>query len=137
MADTLLLQNLPLAIAIALAAYAWYRTGFRTPGLLHLAAPTTRRLVVAVGWILVVAITAKSIGSLLGDGRVAIANSGQMYAYRTREPLLFWGEIAGEMLLVGGIGALLINLGRRPAPVSTHDANAPNESVVKRASVVA
>jgi hypothetical protein len=115
MANTLLLQNLPPAIAIALAAYAWYRTGFRTPGLLHLAAPTTRPLVVAFGWILVVAITAKSIGGLFGDGRVALASSGQMYAYRTREPMLFWGEIAGEMPLVGGIGALLIHSGRRPA----------------------
>ena len=115
MRNTLLLENLPLAIAIAIAAYAWHRAEFRTPKILHLAAPTTRRIVVAFGWTLVVAITVKSIGGQFGDGRVAIAKSGQMYAYRAREPLLFWGQIAGEMLLVGGTGAVLIALGRRPA----------------------
>ena len=115
MRHTLLLENLPLAIAIGLAAYAWYRTGFRTPRALRLGAQTSRRIVVTVGWTLVVAITVKSIGGFFGDGRVAIAKSGQMYAHRTREPMLFWGEIIGEMLLVGGTGALLILLGRRPA----------------------
>ena len=115
MRNTLLLENLPLGIAIAVGAYAWYRTGFRTPRVLRLAAPTTRRIVVAFGWTLVVAITIKSIGGFFGDGRVAIAKSGQMYAHRTREPKLFWIEIAGEMLLVGGIGALLVVLARRPA----------------------
>ena len=99
---------------MAVGTYIWYRMGFRTPRALHLAAQTTRRIVVAFGWTLVVAITVKSIGGFFGDGRVAIAKSGQMYAYRTRDPMLFWGEIAGEMLLVGGTGALLILLGRRP-----------------------
>jgi hypothetical protein len=113
MRNTLLLENLPLAIAIALGACAWYRTGFRTPGALRLSARTTRRIVIAFGWALVVAITIKSIGGFFGDGRVAIAKSGQMYAHRTRDPMLFWGQIAGEMLLVGGTGALLIFLGRR------------------------
>ena len=111
----LLLENLPLAIAIAVGAYGWYRTGFRTPKALRLAANTPRRILVAFGWILVVGITAKSVGGLFGDGRVQIAQSEPMYAYRTREPMLFCGEIAGEMLMVGGTGALLILLGRRPA----------------------
>lgn len=114
MRNTLLLENLPLAIAVAVGAYAWYRTGFRTPGVLRIPVQTIRRIVVAFGWTLVVAITLKSIGGQFGDGRVAIAKSGQMYAYRAREPLLFWGQIAGEMLLVGGNGALLILLASRP-----------------------
>jgi hypothetical protein len=70
----------------------------------------TQRLVAACGWILVVGITVKSIGGLFGDGRVSI---GERYVYRTREPMLFWGEITGEMLMVGGLGAILIILGRR------------------------
>ena len=114
MRNTVLLENLPLAIALAVGAYVWYRANFRTPRMLRLAARTRRRIVIAAGWTLVVAITVKSIGGLFGDGRVAIAKSGQMYAYRTREPVLFWGEIAGEMLLVGGLGVLLVTLGRRP-----------------------
>src|SRR5688500_18281724 len=118
----LLLENLPLGLAIAVVAYAWYRIGFRTPKALRLAAHTPRRILVAFGWTLVIGITAKSVGGLFGDGRVAIAHSGQMYAYRTREPLLFWGEIVGEMLLVGGTGAFLVFLGRRPARGAAHDA---------------
>lgn len=112
----LLLENLPLGVAIAGGAYAWYRTGFRTPRALRLSAHAPRRLLVAFGWTLVVGIAIKSIGGFFGDGRVAIAKSGQMYAYRTQEPLLFYGEIAGELLLVCGTGAILIVLGRRPIP---------------------
>ena len=113
MRNTLLVENLPLAIAIAVGVYAWYRKDFQTPRAVRITSRTTRRLVVAFGWTLVIAIIVKSIGGPFGDGRVAIAKSGQMYAYRAREPLLFWGQIAGELLLVGGIGALLILLGRR------------------------
>ena len=112
----LLIQNLPLALAIVIAAYAWSRTGFRTPRALRLAARTPSRLLVAFGWFLVVGVVLRSVGGQLGDGRVAIANSGQMYAYRAREPLLFWGQIMGELILVGGTGAFLIALGRRQLP---------------------
>lgn len=112
MSDYLLLENLPLAIAIAGGAYAWYRTGFRTPRALRLAPQTPRRIVIALGWILLVAISIKSVGGLFGDRRVS---TGEKYAHLTREPLLFWGEIVGEMLLVGGTGGLLILLGRRSA----------------------
>jgi hypothetical protein len=109
----LLLENLPLGIAIVAGAYIWYRTGFRTPKALGLSAHTPRQILIAFGWILLLGITAKSVGGgLFGDGRVSI---GKRYAYRTREPLLFWGEIAGEMLLVGGTGVVLIALGRRQA----------------------
>jgi len=116
-ANMLLLENLPLAIVIVGGAYAWYRTGFRTPRALRLSARAVRRILVAFGWTLVIGITAKSVGGLFGDGRVQIAQSGRQYAHRTREPLLFWGEIAGEMLLVGGTGTVLIVLGRRQARV--------------------
>jgi hypothetical protein len=62
----------------------------------------------------------KSVGGgLFGDGRVS---TGEKYVYRTREPALFWGEIAGELLLVGGTGGLLILLGRRSARARTNDA---------------
>ena len=106
-------ENLFLVVAIVSAAYAWYRAGFRTPRFLRLSANVSRRILIVSGWILVVGIMAKSLGGLLGDGRVQIAQSGQMYAYRAREPVLFWGEIAGEMLLIGGTGLVLIVLGRR------------------------
>ena len=107
-------ENLLLAVAIVAAAYAWHCTGFRTPRFLRLPAHVSRRIVIASGWILVAGIVAKSVaGGLFGDGRVQIAQSGQMYAYRAREPMLFWGEIVGEMLLVGGTGIILIVLGRR------------------------
>ena len=120
----LLLENLPLGIAIVGGAYAWYRTGFRTPRTLHLSARAARRIVVASGWALVVGIIAKSVGGLFGDGRVQIAQSGRQYAYRSREPMLFWGEIAGELLLVGGTGTVLIVLGRRGARAPRGDAAA-------------
>jgi hypothetical protein len=115
----LLIQNLPLALAIVIAAYAWSRTGFRTPRVLRLAARTPSRLLVAFGWFLVVGVVLRSFAGQLGDGRVAIANSGQMYAYRAREPLLFWGQIMGELILVGGTGAFLIALGRRQPPATS------------------
>jgi hypothetical protein len=116
MRNELLLQNLPLALAIVVAAWVWSRTGFRTPRVLRLAAPTPARLLAAFGWFLVAGVVLRSVGGQFGDGRVAIANSGQMYAYRAREPLLFWGQIIGEMVLVGGTGAALIFLGRRRPP---------------------
>ena len=109
----LLLQNLPLALAIIIGAYVWSRKGFRTPRALCLGARTPSRLVVAFGWFLVVGVVLRSVAGQFGDGRVAIANSGQMYAYRAREPMLFWGQIVGEIMLVGGTGAFLILLGRR------------------------
>jgi len=43
-------------------------------------------------------------------------------AYRSREPLLFWGEIAGEIALIGGLGALLVNLARHRQPPAANDA---------------
>jgi hypothetical protein len=114
MRHTLLLENMPLFIAIVFGAYVWYRAGFRTPKVLPFAARTTRRIIVALGWTFVVAVTAKSVAaSFPGDGRVAIAKRGQMYAYRAHEPVVFWTEIAGEMLVVGGTGAFLVFLGRR------------------------
>jgi hypothetical protein len=115
MRNEILLGNLPLAIAILVVVCLWYRNGFRTPLALGIPTHATRRVIVWAGWILVFGITIRSIGGLFGDGRVAIARSGQMYAYRAREPMLFWGEIAGEMLMVGGTGAVLILLARRAA----------------------
>jgi hypothetical protein len=111
-------ENLLLAIAIVAAAYAWYRTGFRPPPVLRLPTRALRRAIIACGWILVIGIAVKSVGGLVGDGRVQIRQSGQRYAYRTREPMLFWGEIAGELVMVGGIGALLIVLGRKSAGIA-------------------
>jgi hypothetical protein len=108
----LLLVNLPLAIAILAGAYVWYRMGFRTPRVLRLSAHTPRRTLVVVGWALVATVAIKSVGALFGDGRVQIRQSGRQYAYRAQEPLVFWGEIAGELLLVGGTGAGLVALGR-------------------------
>ena len=106
-------ENLILVLAVAVAAYAWYRTDFRTPSALRLPAHVSRRIVIAAGWLLVVGIVLKSVGVLLWDGRVQIAQSGQMYAHRAREPLLFWGEIVGELALIGGAGIVLIVLGGR------------------------
>jgi hypothetical protein len=100
-------------------AYAWYRTGFRTPRALRLAESKTRRMVVAFGLVLVVAIIVKPIGGFLGDGRISI---GERHVYRTREPMLFMEEIAGELVMVGGIGALLIVLGRRHRRTPASDA---------------
>jgi hypothetical protein len=105
-------DNLLLAVAILAIAYAWYRIDFLTPKFLRLSTHMSRRLVIASGWLLVTGIVVKSVGGFFGDGRVQIAQSGQMYAYRTREPMLFWGEIAGEIFVVGGIGIVLIALGR-------------------------
>lgn len=109
------LDNLLLAGAIVAGVYVWYRTGFRTPKAIRLPAHVLRRLVIVCGWTLVVGIAIKPVASLFGDGRVQIAKSGKMYAHRTREPMLFWGEIIGEILVIGGVGAAMIFLGRRPA----------------------
>ena len=122
MPSELLVQNIPLALAINIGALIWYRRDFRMPRAFPVPLHTIRRLLVAFGWILVVAIVIRSIGGQFGDARVAIANSGQMYAYREREPLLFWGQIVGELVLVGGTGAFLIILGRRPVRVISNDA---------------
>jgi hypothetical protein len=108
-------ENLFLGVMIVVCAYAWYRIDFRTPAVMRLSASLPRRALVLCGWLMVIGITARSVGSLFGDGRVQIARTGQMYAYRTREPGHFWGEIAGDLLLVGGTGAVLIALGRRHA----------------------
>ena len=108
-------ENLLLAVAIVVGAYAWHHAGFRTPRVLHLPARAPRQVVVAFGWTLIVGIAVKSVAGIFGDGRIQVAQSGVMYASRAREPERFWGEIAGEMLLVGGTGALLILVGRRPA----------------------
>ena len=107
-------ENLFLALAIVVGAYAWYRVGFRTPRVLHLPARATRRAVVIFGWALLVGIAVRSASATIGDGRVAVSQSGQ-YAYRAREPGRFWGEIAGDMLLVGGPGIVLILVGRKSA----------------------
>jgi hypothetical protein len=110
-------NNLLLAVAILAIAYAWHRTGFQTPKFFGLSTHVTRRIVVASGWLLVVGSVGKSAAAgFLGDGRVQIAKSGQMYASRAREPMLFWGEIVGEILVVGGIGTVLIVLGRIERP---------------------
>lgn len=111
----LLLENLPLAFIIVGAAYGWYRLGFRTPKALGLSAHRPRQILVVCGWILIIGVMVKSVGGLFGDQRVQIANSGKMYAYRSREPGLFWGEIAGELLLVGGTGIALLAFGRKAA----------------------
>jgi hypothetical protein len=115
MPNELLVQNTPLALAINIGALIWSRNDFRMPRLLPVPPHSIRRLLVAVGWFLVVAVVIRSVGGQFGDARVAIANSGQMYAHRGLEPLLFWGQIVGELILVGGTGAFLILLGRRPA----------------------
>jgi hypothetical protein len=122
MPTELLVQNAPLALAINIAALMWSRSGFRLPGALPVSSRLIRRLLVAMGWVLVVAIVIRSVGGQFGDARVAIANSGQMYAYRAREPWLFWGQILGELVLVGGTGVFLIMLGRRPARPIANDA---------------
>ena len=122
MLDSLLINMLPGAFAIGIGAYAWFRSGFWTPKVLRVSVQTSRRLLVAFGWVILVGIFIKSVGGLFGDGRVQIAQSGHIYAHRTREPLLFWGEIAGELLLVGGLGAILVMLGRRPASGMLNDA---------------
>ena len=110
-------ENLFLAVAIAVGAYVWYRAGFRTPRSLRVPEHVTRRAVVVAGWVLTVGIAVRSAAAVVGDGRVAISQSGQ-YAYRTREPGRFWGEIAGDMLLVGGLGLVLIVVGGKPAPAA-------------------
>jgi len=115
MPNELLVQNTPLALAINVGALVWSRSNFRMPRLLPVPPHAILRLLVAIGWVLVVAVVFRSVGGQFGDARVAIANSGQMYAHRAREPLLFWGQIVGELILVGGTGAFLITLGRRPA----------------------
>jgi hypothetical protein len=115
MPNELLVQNTPLALAINVGALIWSRSDFRMPRLLPVPPHTIRRLLLAIGWFLVVAVVVRSVGGQFGDARVAIASSGQMYAHRAREPLLFWGQIVGELILVGGTGAFLIALGRRPA----------------------
>jgi hypothetical protein len=122
MPTELLVQNAPLALAINVGALMWSRRDFRLPGVLRVPTHWTRRLLVAFGWLLVVGVAIRSIGGQFGDGRVAIAHSGQMYAYRAREPMLFWGQIVGELVLVGGTGAFLIILGRRPPRASANDA---------------
>lgn len=118
----ILIQNLPLAVAINVIAYVWYRSGFRTPLSLPVSVGTIRRLLVSVGWVFIAAITVRAVASQFRDARMAIANSGQMYAYRSREPLLFWGQIVGELVLVGGTGAFLIVLGRRSSRAKANDA---------------
>jgi hypothetical protein len=109
----LLLVNLPLVLAIVVGSYVWYRAGFWTPSILRFSAHVAPRIVIVLGWMLVIGIAVKSVGGLFGDGRVQVRQSGRQYAHRTREPVLFWGEIAGELLLVGGTGTVLMVLGRR------------------------
>lgn len=113
--DLLLVVNLPLALVIVGGVYAWYRCGFRTPRPFGLPARAVGRGVMVVGWVLLVGVVAKSVSGFFGDGRVQIAQSGHQYASRATEPLLYWGEIVGEMLLVGGTGYFLVVLGRRRA----------------------
>src|SRR5688500_7254290 len=105
-------ENLFLAVAIAVGASVWYRAGFRTPRRLRVPERVTRRAVVAAGWVLLVGIAVRSAAAVVGDGRVPVSQSGQ-YAYRARVPGRFWGEIAGDMLLVGGLGIVLIVVGRK------------------------
>jgi hypothetical protein len=109
----LVIENLLLAVAIVGVAYAWSRAGFRPPRILPLPVRVIDRLVVTVGWTLVIGRTARSLATLLGDNqRVGITQSGS-YAYLSRDPLRFWGEIVGDMIMLGGTGAALIFLGRR------------------------
>jgi hypothetical protein len=122
MPNELLVRNAPLALAINIGALIWSRSDFRMPRALPVPPRVIRRFLVAFGWFLVVAIVIRSVGGQFGDARVAIANSGQMYAYRSRQPLLFWGQIVGELALVGGTGAFLIMLGRRAPRVTSNDA---------------
>jgi hypothetical protein len=122
MPNELLAQNAPLALAINIVALTWSRSNFRMPRAMPVPSRLIRWLLVGFGWFLVVAVVIRSVGGQFGDARVAIANSGQMYAYRSQDPLLFWGQIVGELVLVGGTGAFLIMLGRRPARVISNDA---------------
>ena len=122
MLNSLLVNMLPGAVAVVIGAYAWHRSGFWAPKILGLSGQRLRQVLVAFGWILIAGVIIKSIGGFLGDGRVQIAQSGHIYAHRTREPMLFWGEIAGELLLIGGVGAVLVSLGRRPASATVNDA---------------
>lgn len=109
----LLIVNLPIALAMVCGAYFWHWKSFQTPKFLSLSTRFAPRLVAGLGWIFITGILVKSIGGLFGDGRVQIRQSGDQYAHRTREPLLFYGEIAGELLMVGGIGALFVILARK------------------------
>ena len=106
-------DNLLLALAIVVAAYAWYRVDFRMPRLLPLPARTPRLVLAALGWTLVVWITVVSVGGMLA-GRTQVAKSGIRYASLEREPARFWREIALQTLVVAGTGAILIVLSRRP-----------------------
>lgn len=107
-------ENLFLALAIVAGSCLWYRAGFQTPTVLRLPVRVTRQLIIAVGWTLLIGIAAKSVGSVFA-GRIPITQTG-VYAWRAQEPQRFWAHIAGELIVVGGTGALLIGLGRsRPA----------------------
>ena len=112
------LENLVLGVAIVVGAYMWYRAGFRTPRLLHLPPHVIRGAVIVFGWTLILGITVRSAAAFFGDGRIQVAQSGQMYANRSQQPLRFWGEIAGDMLLVGGAGTILLLLGRKSRPAA-------------------
>ncbi|HZG44026.1 MAG TPA: hypothetical protein VEY93_13810 [Longimicrobium sp.] len=109
-------DNLFLAIAIVAAAYSWYRVDFRTPRLLPLSARAPRLVLAAVGWALVVWVTAVSVGGMLG-GRTQVAQSGVRYASVELEPGRFWREIVLQTLVFAGTGAILIILSRRPSRV--------------------
>lgn len=115
------LENIFLGVAIVVGAYIWYRAGFRTPRILHLPPHVIRRAVIVFGWTLILGITVRSAAALFGDSRIQVAQSGQMYAYRSRQPLRFWGEVAGDMLFLGGVGTILLLLGRKSRP-ATRDA---------------
>ena len=115
------LENLFLAVAIVVGAYTWYRAGFRTPRILHLPPHVIRAAVIVFGWTLILGITVRSAAALFGDGRIQVAQSGQMYAHRSQQPLRFWGEIAGDILLVGGAGTILLLLGRKSRPAALND----------------
>ena len=122
MLNSLLVNMLPGAVAVVIGAYAWHRSGFWTPKIFGVSRQRSRQVLMAFGWILIAGVIIKSIGGFFGDGRVQIAQSGHIYAKRSREPLLFWGEIAGEMVLIGGLGAFLVSLGARPTPARVSDA---------------